>query len=45
MKKGIVRQYSIPRTPEQNGFVERINRTLMAKVRSMLSGVGMAQEF
>ena len=27
--KGIVRQYSIPRTPEQNGVVERKNRTLI----------------
>jgi hypothetical protein len=31
--------------PTKNGVVERMNRTLMDKARSMLSGVGLAQEF
>ena len=35
-KKGIKRQLTIPRTPQQNGFVERSNRTLLEMVRSML---------
>ena len=35
-KAGIIHQTSCPYTPEQNGFIERINRTLMNKVRSLL---------
>ena len=31
------RQYSAPRTPQQNGVVERKNRTLIEAARSMLS--------
>ena len=34
---GITRQYSAPRTPQQNGVVERKNRTLIEAVRTMLS--------
>ena len=36
-EKGIVAQYTMPSTPEQNGVAERRNRTLMDMVRSMLS--------
>ena len=32
-------------TPEQNGVAERMNKTLMERVRSMLSGAGLGQEF
>ena len=35
--KGINRQYSAPRTPQQNGVVERKNRTLIESARTMLS--------
>jgi transposase InsO family protein len=42
---GIAHQNTTPYTPQQNGFVERMNKTLMDKARSMLSGVGLAQEF
>jgi hypothetical protein len=42
---GIACQNTTPYTPQQNGVVERMNRTLMDKARSMLSGVGLAQEF
>ena len=35
--KGISRQYSSPRTPQQNGVVERKNRTLIEAARTMLS--------
>ena len=35
--KGISRQYSAPRTPQQNGVVERKNRTLIEAARTMLS--------
>ncbi|GKC23750.1 retrovirus-related pol polyprotein from transposon TNT 1-94 [Tanacetum coccineum] len=33
---GIFHQKSVPRTPEQNGIVERRNRTLMEAARTML---------
>ena len=42
---GITRQKTNPYTPQQNGVVERMNRSLMEKPRSMLSGVGLGQEF
>ena len=36
-KDGIVRHCIVRHTPQQNGVAERINKTLMEKVRSMLS--------
>ncbi|GKE22367.1 retrovirus-related pol polyprotein from transposon TNT 1-94, partial [Tanacetum coccineum] len=36
--KGILRQISIARTPQQNGVVERRNRTLIKATRTMLAG-------
>ena len=36
-EKGIIIQYSAPRTPQQNGVVERKNRTLIEAARTMLS--------
>ena len=33
---GITHQFSTPRTPQQNGVVERKNRTLIEMARSML---------
>ena len=33
---GIIHQKSAPYTPEQNGLVERMNRTLIEKARCML---------
>ena len=44
-KCGIVRQKTTPYTPQQNGVAERMNKTLMERARSMLSGVGLGQEF
>ncbi|KAI3810865.1 hypothetical protein L1987_20488 [Smallanthus sonchifolius] len=35
--KGIERQYSAPRTPQQNGVAERRNRTLIESARSILA--------
>nr|GEU37026.1 retrovirus-related Pol polyprotein from transposon TNT 1-94 [Tanacetum cinerariifolium] len=35
--EGILHQTSVARTPEQNGFVERRNRTLVEAARTMLS--------
>nr|GFD46027.1 retrovirus-related Pol polyprotein from transposon TNT 1-94 [Tanacetum cinerariifolium] len=35
--EGILHQTSVARTPEQNGFVERRNRTLVEAARTMIS--------
>ncbi|GKE73393.1 putative ribonuclease H-like domain-containing protein, partial [Tanacetum coccineum] len=35
-KKGIKREFSVARTPQQNGVVERKNRTLIEAARTML---------
>ncbi|GKF74400.1 ribonuclease H-like domain-containing protein [Tanacetum coccineum] len=35
--KGILRQYSIARTPQQNGVVEKRNRTLIEAARTVLA--------
>lgn len=42
---GINRQKTTPYSPQQNGVAERMNRTLMEKARSMLSGAGLEQKF
>nr|GEV16554.1 hypothetical protein [Tanacetum cinerariifolium] len=36
-KKGIKREFSIPRTPQQNGIAKRKNRTLIEAARTMLA--------
>ncbi|GJV64845.1 retrovirus-related pol polyprotein from transposon TNT 1-94 [Tanacetum coccineum] len=43
--EGIVRHFTVRHTPQQNGVAERMNRTLLEKVRSMLSNVGLGKEF
>eukprot|EP00253_Pinus_taeda_P010171 PITA_10171 len=40
-KCAIAWQNTTPYTPEQNGVVERMNKTLMERERRMLSGVGL----
>nr|GEW00555.1 putative ribonuclease H-like domain-containing protein [Tanacetum cinerariifolium] len=35
--KGIKREFSVPRTPQQNGITERKNRTLIEVARTMLA--------
>ena len=44
-KCGIARQKTAPYTPQQNGVAERMNKTLMKRARSMLSGAELGQEF
>ena len=44
-KEGIKHKYTIPKTPEQNGVSERMNRTLVEKVRSMLRDSKLPQQF
>jgi hypothetical protein len=43
-KCGIARQKTTPYTPQQNGVAGRMNKTLMEKERSFLSGVELGQE-
>nr|GFC67963.1 putative ribonuclease H-like domain-containing protein [Tanacetum cinerariifolium] len=35
--KGIKMKFSVPRTPQQNGIVERKNKTLIEAARTMLA--------
>ena len=44
-KEGIEHQYTIPKTPEQNGVSERMNRTLVETVRSMLADSRLPHSF
>ena len=44
-KEGIEHQYTIPKTPEQNGVSERMNRTLVEAVRSMLADSTLLHRF
>jgi hypothetical protein len=42
--KGILHQPTMPYTPEQNGKAERLNRTLIEKVRAMLVEAGLSKQ-
>ncbi|KAI3758362.1 hypothetical protein L6452_05922 [Arctium lappa] len=44
-EKGIERQYSAPRTPQQNGVAERRNRTLIEAARSLLADSKLSVTF
>nr|GEX61371.1 ribonuclease H-like domain-containing protein [Tanacetum cinerariifolium] len=37
--KGVKREFSVPRTPQQNGIAERRNRTLIEAARTMLAAL------
>jgi len=39
--RGIIHQTSVAYTPEQNGAAERLNRTLLERVRAMLTDAGL----
>jgi hypothetical protein len=43
--KGILHDKTVPYSPQQNGAAERLNRTLMERVRAMLSDAGLPPEF
>ena len=43
--EGIRHEYTIPKTPEQNSVSERMNRTLVEQVRSMLFDSGLPHKF
>ena len=44
-ERGIVRQLTMPYTPQQNGVAERRNRTLMDMVRSMMAQASLPVSF
>ncbi|KAH9665312.1 hypothetical protein KPL70_020298 [Citrus sinensis] len=43
--EGIKRHFTVRHTPQQNGVAERMNRTLLEKVRCMLSNAGLDKKF
>ena len=43
--ESIRHEYTVPKTLKQNGVAERLNRTLVEKVRCMLSDSGMPKVF
>ena len=43
--EGIIRHRTTVGTPQQNGVAERMNRTLLERVRSMLSSSGLSRDF
>ena len=44
-QKGIVVEWTVPHTPQQNGVSERMNRTLFDKARTMLEDSGINKCF
>src|SRR3954470_24926359 len=44
-ENGIAHDFSCPRTPQQNGVVERKNRTLQEMARTMINETNMAKHF
>ena len=44
-KEGIQRHRTVRYTPQQNGVAERMNRTILDKVRCLLIGSGLSQSF
>jgi hypothetical protein len=42
---GICREKIVPRTPQENGMSERMNKTIIESVRSMILHVGMPLQF
>ena len=44
-KEGVRHQLTVPKTPEQNGVAERMNRTLVESVRAMLADAKLPHKF
>ena len=44
-KEGNVRHRTVRHTPQYNGVAERMNRTLMEKVKCMLSNAQLSKSF
>ena len=45
LKKGVCHEFTVCKTPQQNGVAERMNRTLIEVVRSMLSDAKPPKNF
>ena len=43
--EGIHHEHTVPKTPEQNGVAERMNRTLLETIRAMLSNSKLPIKF
>ena len=43
--EGVRHELTVPKTPEQNGVAERMNRTLVEAVRAMLADAGLPKKF
>ena len=43
--EGIERHFTVKETPQQNRLAERMNMTLLEKVRYMLSNTGLSKNF
>ena len=43
--EGVRHEYTVPKTPEQNGVAERMNHTLVESLQSMLSDVKLPHKF
>ena len=43
--QGILRHKTIRNTPQQNGLTEKMNRTLLDRVRCMLHSSGLSKHF
>ena len=43
--QGIRIEYTVPKTPDLNGLAERMNRTIMERVRSMLSHAKLPKSY
>jgi transposase InsO family protein len=44
-EKGIKHEITMPDTPQQNGVAERMNRTLLDKVRAMLVDADLPESY
>ena len=44
-EQGVRHEFTVPKTPQQNGIAERMNRTLVETVRSMLSDANLPKRF
>ena len=44
-KEGVCHELTVPKTPEQNGVAERMNRTLVEGVRAMLADARLPHRF